>query len=239
MAGLPADCGSTRSSSSAPTRSHWCAAFSPFAPTERSTKSRISRFASTGWRPGIMWFAPSTIDQRSAGQLGEPMGPGDRLAAVLRSMDDEHRAGDGAAGGLDLGGVEQDVVAVALGQHRLDGAVNRPAHGILDRLRRVRLRRRLAEPPLGKTGVVPKPVVAVLLRPAFVRGQLVVERVLDDPRMGGASRGTPTANATIPRTRSGCSAASRIARHTPSMQSPTRTADAVSVASMTSSTSST
>ena len=80
-------------------------------------------------------------------------------------------------------------------------------------LRRVWLGRHLLEEEPGEARVVAPPVVPVELRPALVGRQLVVER-RTRPRYGcgGDRRGTPTANATMPRTRSGRSAANWIAR---------------------------
>ena len=112
-----------------------------------------------------------------------------------------------------------------VGEHRVDRSVERPLDGVLDLLRRVRLRRDLLEEEAGEARVVAPPVVAVELRPALVGRQLVVERVLR-PATGAAAR----AAGRRPRTRRcpgrapGRAAASWTARQTPSPHSPTRTA---------------
>ena len=65
------------------------------------TKSRISRLARTGWRPGIMWSAPSTTTSGAPVISARRSRAGDRLAVSSRAVDDEHRAGDRAADRLD------------------------------------------------------------------------------------------------------------------------------------------
>ena len=60
---------------------------------------------------------------------------------------------------------------------RLRRRLEPPADAVLDRLRRVRLREHLREEELEEAAVVAEPVVAVVLRPAFVGVELLVPRV--------------------------------------------------------------
>ena len=150
-------------------------------PSSERTKSRISRLARTGWRPGIMWFAPSTTTSGAPGQLGEPVGPRDRLAAVLGAVDEEHRAADGPAGRLDRLAVEREVGAVAT-RRASPRRTRRRAQPAASSIAFVECGSVVISEKKnrGESGIVAPPVVAVHLRPALVRGQLVVERVLED-----------------------------------------------------------
>ena len=108
-------------------------------------KSRISRLASTGWRPGIMWSAPSTTTSGAPVSSASRCDRGDGLAGVLGAVDEEHRTADGAAGRLDRRQVRDPGSTLDVGDHRVDRAVERPLDGVLDLLGRMRLGRDLLE----------------------------------------------------------------------------------------------
>ena len=76
-------------------------------------------------------------------------------------------------------------VGLVLGEHRLDGAIDRPPDGVIDRLGGVGLRRDLLEEEAREPRVVAPPVVPIDLRPALVGRQLVVERAR--PAYAGAA----------------------------------------------------
>ena len=61
----------------------------------------------------------------------------------------------------------------------LGGRVETPAHGVLDLLRRVRLREALREEEREKPFEIAEPEVPVVLRPALVRLELLVETIQD------------------------------------------------------------
>ena len=150
-------------------------------------------------------------------------------------MEDEHRAANPRADvpeALEPAELE-GVLAV---DQRLGGHLEAPADAVLDLLRRMGLAEDPPEEVLEEVLVVLEPVVAVVLRPAFVGVEPIVERVDVPLGMPGAS-GTAGPMKTAPATRSGWSAASSVPQSAP-QESPTTTADSVPVASITASESS-
>src|SRR6185503_1259442 len=117
-----------------------------------------------------------TLDQhqRSAGQLGEPLGSLWSLTRVLGPVDEQYRAADVADGRLDPFEVPRER-GLSFGEHRVDGAVDGPAGGVFDRLGRMRLRGDLREEEPGEPFVVARPDVAVVVAPALVDRELVIE----------------------------------------------------------------
>ena len=99
---------------------------------------------------------------------------------VVSALEDEHRAANARA---QRGGrlrVELlRVPAAETRQDRLGVGLQSPLDAILDRLCRVRLGEALREEVLEIALPVPEPVVAVLLRPAFVGVEDVVKREAD------------------------------------------------------------
>ena len=91
---------------------------------------------------------------------------------------------------------------------RLGVGLERPADAVLDLLGRVRLGEALAKKNSRKSAVVAQPVVAVVLRPALVGVERVVERQRLAFGVAGARARTAGRCTTTPSTRSGCSAAS-------------------------------
>ena len=111
----------------------------------------------------------------SAGRLGEsdpPARAGDR---VVSALDHEHRATDAAAQ------LARGFLVEPFPELRRDQGLRRrlepPGDAVLDRLRRVRLREHVREEELEEAAVVAEPVVAVVLRPAFVGVELLVPRI--------------------------------------------------------------
>ena len=91
-----------------------------------------------------------------------------------------------------------------------------PADAVLDLLGRVRLGEDLREEELEEVGVVAQPVVAVVLRPALVGVELLVERARRPrPRRLRPRAASAGAMKTAPSTRSGWSAASSSPRCAP------------------------
>ena len=104
-------------------------------------------------------------DVLRAGQLGHQVPALGGLAVVAVALDHEHGAAHAAAQRLGLLLRRADRVRV-LHQQRLDRAVEPVGDGVLDLLRRVRLREHLAEEELEELALVGADVVAVLLLPA-------------------------------------------------------------------------
>ena len=137
-------------------------------PASDRTKSRMSRLARTGWRPGIMWSAPSTTTS------GAPVSSARRWARAIgwqwssvpwtMSIGQRHGSTDRLDGLL----VEVER-CLGVGEHRVDRAVERPLDGVLDHLGRVRLGRDRLEEEAREARVVAAPVVPVVPRPALVR----------------------------------------------------------------------
>ena len=149
-----------------------------------STKSRISRLASTGWRPGIMWSAPSTTTS------GAPVSSASARAATsgwqrssvpwTRSIG--QRTARQIASTRRRSSSLGDVASASIAS-----TDRRRAHSTASSICFVECgsRRDLAEEEAREARVVAAPVVAVDLRPALVGRQLVLERVLDAPGCGG------------------------------------------------------
>ena len=108
-------------------------------------------------------------------RVGQPLGDRGATPAaddgVLGPLDQQHRAPD--AGQLVVG---VDPVAADAEQDGVGIGLETPADGILDLLRRVGLREALAVEELEVALPVARPVVAVLLGPALVGVEHVVER---------------------------------------------------------------
>ena len=175
------------------------------------------------------------LDALSAGELGDQAPALGGLAVVAVALDDEHRAAHAPAQRFGLL-LRRTHEVGGLHQQRLERAVEPVGDGVLDLLGRVWLREHLAEEELEEVPVMGAHVMAVLLLPARRRRPAPRPGARARPPRqgcGGASAGTPGAIATMPSTRSGCSAAIWIEGWTPSPQIPPSTAVSVDVASIT------
>jgi hypothetical protein len=103
-------------------------------------------------------------------------------------VDHEHRAGDPAAERSELLGVFQHPALVGQRQ-RLARRLEPPADTVLDLLGRVRLGEHLREEELEEVAVVLEPVVLVVLRPALVGLERLVERRLNARAVHAERRG--------------------------------------------------
>ena len=113
--------------------------------------------------------------ETTTGQLRQPVGAGDRLAVIVRAVNDEQRTAHVAADCLDR--LERPgILDAAVGDHRVHGSVERPAHDVLEDLGGVGLGGQLAEEEPDEAGIVAAPVMLVELRPALVGLQFVMER---------------------------------------------------------------
>ena len=141
----------------------------------RLAKSRIAWLTTTGSRACGQCPAPSTTSRsapvssaiRSLHDSGAQRSwspwiasTGQRTCRSSRSVssfaDDRHRR-------------------VIMRQHRLRACLHRPADAVLALLARMRLAEQFAEEELGESAPVAQPVVPVVLRPAFVGVQDLVE----------------------------------------------------------------
>ena len=176
-------------------------------------------------------------DERRAGQLGEPVG--DRASGWQWSSVPWTRSiGQRTARQVASTAARSIVKAASpVGDHRVDRPVERPADGVLDLLGRVRLGRDLLEEEPGEVrrSRVASSGGCTLAQPSSA-GQLVLERPL---RPGTDAVATAAAHRSRTRRSPGRAPDARrrtgSPRHTPSPHSPTRTARAVPVASMTAS----
>ena len=117
--------------------------------------------------------------------LGERLAAGRGDDGVRPALDDEQRAGHAPGELARLLGIEP---ARLVRQHeRLGRRLESPADGVLDGLRRVRLGEDLPHEELDEAGVVAQPVVLVVLRPALVGVELVLEGVHQPVRVRRAS----------------------------------------------------
>ena len=112
-----------------------------------------------------------------AGLLRHPLARRHHPHRVVGAVDHEHRARDPVAQAGELVGVFE-LAAQVRERQRLARRLEAPADAVLDLLRRVRLGEGLREEELEEVAVVLEPVVAVVLRPALVRLQRLVERRL-------------------------------------------------------------
>ena len=110
-----------------------------------------------------------------AGQLGKGEPPVERLAVVQVALDDQHRAAHLPADRLHLFLRGRDRLVVH--ELRLHPAVKPVGDRVVELLGRVRLGEHLAEEELEEAAVVLRHVVAVVLEPAFVALQDLVEDV--------------------------------------------------------------
>ena len=141
------------------------------------TNSRSSRFTFTGSRAFGMWPAPSSVTSAPPVASASASTLRERPDQVAVAVDHEHRAAGRArtsrAKSSPRGHADP---ARGVGQ-RLGRRLERPADAVLDLLGRVRLVEALGEEELEEVGVVPLPVVAVVLRPPLVGVERLVERV--------------------------------------------------------------
>jgi hypothetical protein len=116
-------------------------------------------------------------DERSARLLSE-RDPSSRPGnGVLRPLDDEH--GTPHAGAKLARLLFLHVDRQSRRDERFGGRLEAPAHAVLDLLRRVRLEKEPGEEELEEASVVLQPVVPVVLGPALVGIEHVLERVAD------------------------------------------------------------
>ena len=110
-----------------------------------------------------------------AGQLGQREPARERLAVVQVALDDQHRAADLPADRLNRFFRVHDPHIVQ--DLRLHPAVEPVGDGVLELLGRVRLGEHLAEEELQEGGEILRHEVAVVLEPAFVALQHLIEDV--------------------------------------------------------------
>jgi hypothetical protein len=135
--------------------------------------------------PGL-WAVPAPLEQQqvAAGGLGGDLADDRGDHCVVGPVDDEHRARDAPEQVECAVPVLQDRLRVELrGDEHLGVRLERPAHAVLDLLRRVRLREDLPEEEVREERQVPPPDVLVVERPTLVRDGLGEE--LPPPFQGG------------------------------------------------------
>ena len=114
-------------------------------------------------------------DECPARQLGE-LGTGRmRPDGIVPAVDDEDGTAHARGQLASLVGVFDTARALRRDEH-LRRRLERPAHGVLDLLGRVRLGEHLREEELEEVGVMLEPVLAVVLPPSLVGLQTLVER---------------------------------------------------------------
>ncbi len=114
-------------------------------------------------------------DESPARQLGE-LGTGRmRPDRIVPAVDDEDGTAHARGQLASLVGVLDTACALRRDEH-LRRRLERPVHGVLDLLGRVRLGEHLREEELEEVGVMLEPVLAVVLQPSLVRIELLVER---------------------------------------------------------------
>ena len=170
--------------------------------------------------------------ERATGRRGERGALRVRTNRVLVAVDHQDRAADARAELVARPDPRQPQRLLGVDQGLRVG-LEPPGDEILDQLGRVWLRDALPEEVLEEFRVVLEPVVTVVLGPALVGVEPLVE-VVHGPL--GVRRASATAGPmkTAPSTRSGCSAASSVPQSAPH-ERPTSTQRSVEVASRTAS----
>ncbi len=146
------------------------------------TKSRSSTLTLTGSRACGQWPAPSSVTSSPPVTCASAAPLGMWADQVAIAVDHEHRALHALAGLAELLEPAEVERRHRVGERRGVG-LERPADAVLDLLRRVRLVEDPGEEELEEALVVPLPVVAVVLRPALVGVELLLEAA-DDRSLG-------------------------------------------------------
>ena len=126
---------------------------------------------------------PFQDQQVTAGERGDPFAEFPWQAAVFVPVDGQHGAAHPAQQRLGVRPARRRQRPLVVHQHRLRADLHRPADAILALLGRMRLGQQLAEEELGVAAPVTQPVVPVVLRPALVGFQHVVE-----PELGASGQ---------------------------------------------------
>src|SRR2546421_6230998 len=127
--------------------------------------------------------------QRPARKLGQPGTSREGVEGILIAVDDKHRAAYAASEFLGSLFVHYERSILVCDQH-LWCCLKPPAHHVLDLLGGVRLGEDLGHEEFEKAPVVLEPVVAIVLGPALVGFQEIIERIDHALLMALAKRNT-------------------------------------------------